>query len=262
MIAVLFLIIPYSGKFQSIAFSWADAVDKLASRINFIPLDNEKRLFQAFVNYIIFYIFLIIAIWMILFFCRYVYKILTGKGKGEKEQERKSFFEEYDTAIAVLTVFTALLFAFGTSDSSFLDLTNKWTTLITAILFILIVFVSVEIVRLVVEQIGQKNSLLKRLVRLIFVSILEFLTGLLLGVIINFQIEKVISSLLSMMFPQEELFFTSKIQEKFNEMFNKELDNDGKDGKDNPTPPCFAKKYIWRRYYKKSKVINNATAVF
>ncbi len=150
-----------------------------------------------------------------------------------------------------MTVFTALLFAFGTSNSPIFDLTNKWTTLITAILFILIVFVSVEIVRLVVEQIGQKNSLLKRLVRLIFVAILEFLAGLLLGVIINFQIEQVISSLLYMMFPQEELSFTSKIKEKFNEMFNKELDNDGNGGDDNLTPLRFSKKHIWRRYHKK-----------
>lgn len=251
MMALLFLAIPSFRKLQSIAFSWLDAVDNFASRINIIPLDNEGSLFQAFINYIIFYIFLIVTMWMIGFLCRYVYKIITRSGKGEKEQnsiERTNFLEEYDTAIAILTVFTALLFAFGTSDSPFFDLTNKWTALFTVILFILIVFVSVEIVRLVVEQIGQKNSLLKRLVRLIFVAILEFLAGLLLGVIINFQIEKVISSLLSMMFPHEELSFTSKLQKKFNEMFNKELDN-GSD--DNPIPPCFSKKHIWRRYHKR-----------
>ena len=114
-------------------------------------------------------------------------------------------------------------------------------------MFILVVFVSVEIVRLVVEQIGQKNSLLKQLVRLIFVAILEFLTGLLLGVIINFQIEKVISSLLTMMFPNEELSFANKVQEKFNKMFNKEL---GDDGDEYPTLG-FSKKQIWRRYHKK-----------
>ena len=254
LMAVLFLVIPYSTKLQSIVFNWLNAVDELAAQIKIIPLDNQDEFFPAFANYIIFYIFLIVAIWMIIFLCRYVYKILTRSRKGEKEQnnpERKNFLEEYDTAIAILTVFTALLFAFGSSGSSFFDLTNKWTTLITVILFILIVFVSIEIVRLVVEQIGQKNSLLKRLVRLIFVAILEFLAGLLLGVIINFQIEKVISSLLSIMFPQEELSFTSKIQEKFNEMFNKELDDDGNDGDDNPTPPRFSKKHIWRRYHKK-----------
>lgn len=254
LIAVLFLVIPYSKKLQSIVFNWLDAVDALAAQIKIIPLDIQDEFFPAFANYIIFYIFLIVAIWMIVFLCRYVYKILTRSGKEEEEQhraERKNFLEEYDTAIAVLTVFTALLFAFGTSGSSFFDLTNKWTTLITVILFILIVFVSIEIVRLVVEQIGQKYSLLKRLVRLIFVAILEFLAGLLLGVIINFHIEKVISSLLSMIFPQEELSFTSKIQEKFNGMFNNELDNDGNDGDDNPTPPRFSKKHIWRRYHKK-----------
>ncbi len=256
MMALLFLVIPCSEKLQSIAFSWCDAVEKLAFRINIIQLgdDDEGRLFRAFANYIIFYIFLIIAICLLIFLCRYVYKIFINSRKVDKEQsssESKNFLEEYDTAIAVLTVFTALLFAIGTSGSPFSDLTNKWTTLITVILFILLVFVSIEIVRLVVEQIGQKNSLLKRLVRLIFVAILEFLAGLLLGVIINFQIEKVVSSLLSIMFPQEELSFTSKTQEKFNEMFNKELDDDGNDDDDNPISPHFSKKHIWRRYQKK-----------
>ena len=254
LIAILFLVIPYSEKLQSIAFYWLEAVDELAAYIKFVPLGNQDEFFPAFANYIIFYIFLIVAIWMIVFLCRYVYKILTRSEEGKKGQNRaegKNFLEEYDTAIAVLTVFTALLFAFGVSGSSIFDLTNKWTALITVILFILIIFVSLEIVRLVVEQIGQENSLLKRLVRLIFVAILEFLAGLLLGVIVNFQIEKVISSLLSIMFPQEELSFTSKMQEKFNEMFYKELVDDGNDGDDNPTPPRFSKKHIWRRYHKK-----------
>lgn len=255
LMAVLFLIIPYSTKFQTIVISWLDAIKKLADLIKIIPLDdNQNEFFPAFANYIIFYIFLIIAICMIIWLCRYVYKILTRNRKWQEEQdnaEKKPFLEEYDTAIAVLTVFTALVFAFGTSGSPFLDITNKWTTLITVVLFILIVFISIEIVRLIVEQIGQKNSLLKRLVRLIFVTILEFLAGLILGVIINLQIEKVISSLLSIMFPQKELSFTSKIQEKFNEMFNKALDDDKDDGDDYPTPLRFSKKYIWRRYHKK-----------
>lgn len=258
LIAVLFLFIPYSTKFQNIVISWLNAIKKLADVIKIIPLDdNQNEFFPAFANYIIFYIFLIVAIWMIIWLCRYVYKILAGNKKGKEEQdsaEKKPFLEEYDTAIAILTVFTALVFAFGTSGSPFLDITNKWTTLITVVLFILIVFISIEIVRLIVKQIGQQNSLLKQLVRLIFVAILEFLAGLLLGVIINFQIEKVISSLLSIMFPQKELSFTSKIQEEFNEIFNKALDNneDDEDYEDDyPTPPRFSKKYIWRRYHKK-----------
>lgn len=254
LIAVLFLAIPYSTKLQSIVFGWLDAVNALATQIKIIKLDKQDEFFPAFANYTIFYIFLIAAIWMIVFLCHYIYKVFTRSGNREKEQnstDRKNFLEEYDTAIAILTVFTALLFAFGSSGSSFFDLTNKWTTLITVIIFILIVFVSIEIVRLVVEQIGQKNSLLKQLVRLIFVAILEFLAGLLLGVIINFQIEKVISSLLTIMFPQEELSFTSKVQEKFNEMFNKELEGDGNDGDDDPTTPRFSKKHIWRRYHKR-----------
>lgn len=251
MMALLFLLIPCSQRLQSITFGWFDSVNKLASRINIIPLNNGKRFFQAFANYTIFYIFLIAVIWLLIFLCRYIYKIFTNGGKEKKEQnnlERKSILEEYDTAIAVLTVFTALMFALGTSESSFVDLTDKWATLFTVILFILVIFVSVEIVRLVVEQIGQKNSLLKQLVRLIFAAILEFFTSLLLGVIINFQLEKVISSLLTIMFPQEELSFTSKVQEKFNKMFNKEL---GDDGDDNLMSPDFSRKYIWRRYHKK-----------
>lgn len=253
LMVVLFLVVPYSTKLQSIIFDWLGAVEWLAdNKIN--SLDNHNEFFRAFANYIIFYILCIVAILMIIFLCRYVYKILTRNGKGENEQnsvEKRNFFQEYDTAIAILTVFTALLFAFGNRGSSFFKLTGVWGTLLEVILFILILFASIEIVRLAVEQIGQKNSLLKRLVRLIFVAILEFLAGLLLGVIINFQIEEVISSLLSLIFPQEELSFASKIQEKFKDVFNRELDDDGNDGDDNLTPPCFSKKYIWRRYHKK-----------
>lgn len=254
IMALLFLVIPCSKKLQSIVFNWLDAVIKLATRINIISLTNEEKYLQAFANYIIFYIFFIVAIWLLIFLCQYIYKILTNSRKMKKEQsssESKSFLEEYDTAISVLTVFTALMFALGANSSPFIDLTSKWTTLFSVILFILIIFISVETVRLVVEQIGQNNSLLKQLVRLIFVAILESLAGLLLGVIINFQIEKVISSLLTIMFPQEELSFASKVQEKFNVMFNKELGDEDNDDDGNPTSPRFSNKYIWRRYHKK-----------
>ena len=51
-----------------------------------------------------------------------------------------------------------------------------------------------------------------------------------------------------MMFPQEEISFTVKIQKKFNEMFDKGLDSDVDDSH---TLPNFSKKHIWRRYHKK-----------
>ena len=254
IIALLFLFIPYSEKLQSIAFDWLDAIDELASEINIVPPDSEGEFFKAFASYIIVYIFFIVAIWLLIFLCRYIYKILVSERGAKKEQrdlQSKNFLEEYDVAIAVLTVFTALMFALGTSKSPLIDITDKWTALFTSVLFILVVFVSVEIVRLVVEQIGQKNSLLKRLVSLVFVTILEFLAGLLLGVIINFRIQDAISSLLTVIFPPEELSFTSKVQEKFKKMFNKELVNNSNDDDDNLTPPCFSRKHIWRRYYKK-----------
>lgn len=247
----LFLVIPYSEKLQSIAFNWFDAVGELASLINIVPLQKQGSFFQKFANYVIFYIFLIIAIWLVIFLCQYVYGILTKSKKGEKETHNVrgvNFFEEYDTAIAILTVFTAVMFAFGNSGSPFNGLTDKWTILFTVILFILIVFVSVEVVRLVVEQIGQKNSLLKQLIQLIFIAILEFFVGLVLGVIISFEIEKTISSLLSIMFPQDGLSFKNKVQKKFNEMFNMALDGDDNNFS---AQIGFSRKHIWRRYNRK-----------
>ena len=251
IIVLLFLFIPYFEKLQFLASDWLNAMESLAFKISSDSSNNREKFFKAFASYIIMYIFFIAAIWLLLFLCQYVYKILTNRGKADKEQrslQSKNFLEEYDIPIAILVVFTALMFALGNSESPFTDITNKWAALFTVILLILVIFVSVEIVRLVVEQIGQRNSLLKQLVRLIFVAILEFLTGLLLGVIINFRIEDVISSLLTIIFPQEELSFTSKVQEKFTKMFNRELEDDSDD---NPMPSHFAKKYIWRRYHKK-----------
>ena len=261
-IAFLFLVIPYSTKFQDIIFNWADAVTNLATKIGITSNDPDK-FSSALASYVIFYLFCIIAIGLIIFLCRYIYKILIKRQTKNTEmieetkntemiEGKKNILVEYDTAIAILTVFTALLLALGTNDlSSILDIANTWTILITVILLILIVFVSIEIVRIVVEQIGQKNSLLKQLVHLIFVVILEFLTGLFVEIIINFQIEKVISSLFTIIFPQEELSFTSKVQKEFNNMFNKEMSSSKKDGNTGYTQPYFLKKYIWRRYHKK-----------
>ncbi len=252
----LFLCIPISGSLQDIVFDWFDAIKKLSLEININYFSNGKSdqndFLSLFASYLITYILLIVAIFLISFLCRYIYQCLKHKSSDDETPEvgdNKHLLEKYDTPIAILTVFVSFLFAIGKSEFHFEEINSTGALVFAITSYILIVFVAVEIVRLIVEQIGQTNSLLKRLIQLIFVTIIEFIADLLLGIVTSFQLERVVSSVLSVMFPQEKKSSASKVRNKLQSLFNGAIDDISGDDLIQNFPQHH--KIIWKRGIKK-----------
>lgn len=243
----LFLAIPYSISLWQTAINWFKAVEDLADQISLFSLFGIQRktgFFAAFSSYIMTYLAIIAAAYLISLLCKYIYHGITNTKASRSSNDRETFLEKYDTPIAVLVVATSVLFSIGAGILSISGFTGGGISLLTIILFILLVFASVEIVRLVIEQIGQENSLLKLSIRLIFTALLEFFLGLLLGIITNFHIEKVVSSLFTLIFPENEVGFTIKAQKRLQDIFNREVDV-GEQSTD--AHFSFRTKQIWRR---------------
>ncbi len=253
VVVALFLLIPVSDSLLAMATKWVAAVEELAKRISFFKLfhvETRDGFLAAFASYIMTYLILIIAIYCMVWLCKYIYRIAVH-GHGTEHQEKEEtehFLEKYDTPIAILVVSAAALFSIGADSVPLFGIPNSGAALFSVILFILLAFASVEIVRLVIEQIGQEQSLLKLSIQLIFTALLEFFLGLLLSIITNFRIERVISSLLTLMFPEEEIGFTIKVQEKLQDIFTQEIKK--KPGV-NEVLFNFRTKQIWRRSHKK-----------
>ncbi len=252
LVVALFLFIPVSDCLLDMATRWVTAMEKLARKINFFSLfklQPQDGFPAAFASYIMTYLILIIAIYCIIWLCKYVYRITVhGHGAEIQDKETEPFLEKYDTPIAVLVVFSAALFSIGADSVPLFGVPNSGAALFSIILFILLAFASVEIVRLVIEQIGQEQSLLKQSIQLIFTALLEFFLGLLLSIIANFRIERVISSLLMLMFPEEEIGFTIKVQEKLQDIFTQEIKKKPGAGE---VPFNFRTKQIWRRSHRR-----------
>ena len=120
-------------------------------------------------------------------------------------------------------------------------------------MLILVLFVAVDIVRIVVVQCAEEDSILKKLIYSIFIAVLKFLSELLLGIITNFRIQMIITSIYALIFPEydeSESSFNSLLSRKLESLFDKEIK------KINDESPAifvfkeFHRQKIWRRHNK------------
>ena len=84
--------------------------------------------------------------------------------------------DTYANSFALLLVSFIALYALSSGHVRFDKLTAGWSIVVFTILFILMMLTAFEIVRLVLEQCGQANSVLKRTIFLFFIATLDFLS--------------------------------------------------------------------------------------
>jgi hypothetical protein len=147
--------------------------------------------------------------------------------KSDEDRDNNGFqlLDTYANSIALLLVSFIALYALSSGDVDFLNLTNVWSVVVFTILFILMILTAFEVVRLVLEQCGQANSVLKRTIFLFFIATLDFLSQVIFGLLKGLHIENAVSSLLMLVLPGDPDEIPTRALEKVKRLFQKEIDS-------------------------------------
>lgn len=240
-----FFLFPYVNSSQSICSNWINAVQEFTI---FLGNDGENRQ-QALFYYILFYIAVVVIITILGYLVIHIVKY----NPQQKANRSFNFLEVYQFPIAILVVFGSFLFVLTDGKLDLNGISEGWQILLLIILLVLVLFTAVEIVRIVVAQCADANSLLRKLIFFIFIAILKFLFELLIGVITNFRIQIVISSLFTLVFPEfeeREISFNKRLSNKLNQLFNDAISESEADNSMSSASKILHRQQIWRRHNK------------
>lgn len=157
----------------------------------------------------------------------FIRKMRLGKEallRENDDPQNFNFFDAYAVPIALLLISLLGLYSITTDDFALAILSNSWARLLFSIVLILLLLTAFEMVRLTLEECGRPESLFRRIVKLIFIELLEFLTQIIFGVFRGLQIESLITSLFSLLLPGDKDGLAEYIIEKLKRMFQCEVD--------------------------------------
>lgn len=157
----------------------------------------------------------------------FIRKMRLGKEallRGSEDPDSFNFFDAYAVPIALLLISLFGLYSITSGQFGLSIISNGWASLVVSILLILLLLTAFEMVRLTLEECGRPESLFRRIVKLIFIELLEFLTQIIFGVFRGLQIESLITSLFSFVLPEDKDGLAEYIVEKLKRMFRDEVD--------------------------------------
>lgn len=239
-----FVLFPCADSVKNGFSDWINAVKTFAESLRGGHFKSGQ---QALFYYILFYIVAAAVIFVI----GYLIVHIINHDSQQKSNKGFAFFEAYQFPIAILIVFGSFFYVLTDGKLDLSGINQWWQVLFLIILLILVLFTAIEIVQIVVAQCAEANSLLKKIISLIFVVILKFVSELILGIITNFHIQMVISSLFALIFPESEESensFNVRLNNKINHLFNKAILEVEDENSKAHTLKAFHRQHIWRRH--------------
>ena len=169
-------------------------------------------------------VILVVAVYLIATLLKRIWTGTLLQSDNKKKKNGFSFLSTYANSFSLLLVSFVALYALSSGKISVNWFANIWATLLFTILFILIMLTAFEIVRLVLEQCGQADSVLKRIIFLSFIAVLDFLSDIIFGVLKGLHIESAISSLLTLVLPGNPDEIPARTLEKIKRIFQNQID--------------------------------------
>lgn len=232
------MFLPFLGQIISVFDGWLKKVETLVHSLGGKELEGQG----ALLYYLLFFIVVVVSILTAIYF---IYCFVSKKQKTQNENGFQ--FIDYVTPAAIFLVFAAMLFVMTEGIFDFSNIESTWKAEVVVILFILVAFMAFEIVRIILEQLATHHSLLKKLIRLVFVVILNFLVGLVLEVFTSINIKSLFSSILAILLPDDNDSLKKCINYILEKMFLKEVNNIDKEEKSSLSGK-FSRKRVWRRH--------------
>lgn len=226
------LLLPFANWASFKESTWMRSVTEIAKFIFGDKISNKSTAIT-----VLFYLLgLFVIIGAIFFGIIIVQYVLTRYLSGTSS--KNNFFEEYSTPIIVLVVAGAFIMAIRSqntsteSDWNILEFVSGLFTYIVGILVAIIaLLVAFETIRLVLDQCIKGGSLLKGSMHLIFILIIQYAMGLLMGILRIFALKDVIESLLLFFLPDLEQSVEPEVKQVFNAALRHEVNQTAKDMK-------------------------------
>lgn len=281
-IVVLFFSIPLLKSLSGNAHEWLQSAYELAegrqSKVEDVQDNNVKSneglaepdsrqntpspassdSFSKLVKYLRFFVLVIsgicIGFYLVLLLFKFFSRITRAalnKGNSQMDDPDNAlkFLAGSETSIALLVVLLCGLWAVetGTNENAGFEMLPVAQNLLKSVLLLLIGLASVELVQIVLGQIVEKHSLLKQLIFLLFISLLDLLSDILLSVISSLKLILVVTSLPELMIPEDWLYLKNRIQEKLNKMFHDVVRHGDSAPNARSVKTRLTRRHIWRR---------------
>lgn len=145
---------------------------------------------------------------------------VTGNQAGKDSSD---FMSEYATAMSILIVGFSILIAFSELPDFGMS-EHMWGKLLGFLLMVLVLFVAVDIIKLILEQCIKADSLLRKCIRYIYILVINTAMEIILGVFNGLRMSEWISSIMSLLIPVPESELHEIIQKNIGEALKKETD--------------------------------------
>ena len=222
------------------------------------PSPASSDSFSKLVKYLRFFVLVIsgicIGFYLVLLLFKFLSRITRAalnKGNSQLDDPDNAlkFLAGSETSIALLVVLLCGLWAVetGTNENAGFEMLPVAQNLLKSVLLLLIGLASVELVQIVLGQIVEKHSLLKQLIFLLFISLLDLLSDILLSVISSLKLILVVTSLPELMIPEDWLYLKNRIQEKLNKMFHDVVRHGDSAPNARSVKTRLSRRHIWRR---------------
>lgn len=185
---------------------------------------------QSSLVILIFYFAFMFAAFITLYIAYVIATYIWDQIKYRPSEPGTDIFGEYSSAIALLVVaWTGMSAARytvhdgkGASSNLISMITPLFELMFQVIIGIIVVFIMFETARLILEQCVRKGTLLKTSMHLIYVLVVQYAVGLLMGILRIFAIRNAIESILLFFFPDLD----SSIEERIHKVFNHALERE------------------------------------
>lgn len=235
-----YVFLPYIDRGGKHFSKWIDGVGQLIKVFGGTDIAGSDR--AAFVYYTLLYV---VVVAMVMILINFIIRIITKDGKSTSDGDF-NFLETYQEPIAALIVLGAAVYIFTNGELGFSNLNKSWELLVFIISMALVVFTAIEIVRIILVQCARGTSLLRRIIYLVFIAVLKFLSEILLGFISNLRIQELLNSVLFWVFPEQDSL-NKQIDRKLKKLFGDEIAKVGNEEQKQPASKKFHRDRVWRR---------------
>lgn len=149
-------------------------------------------------------------------------KICHEKPAETADENLFAFMEQYATPISVMVIAISVLMVFAGEAQG--DGSRLWDEMLRILIVLIVLVVSIDILKLILEQCVDAHSLLRISVEFIFIAVIDCTMGIILSAIAGLRMREVLPSILNLFLPGKKSRLYMQIEGYLDEILLQEAD--------------------------------------